>query len=201
MVHEGLKIISRGQKLEEADKAVIMLHGRGATAESIIQLSSKLPEAAYIAPQAENREWYPKSFMEPRENNQPHLDSALGELDTLVQETVEKVGRENLFLLGFSQGACLGSEYVASNPEKYGGLIILSGGLIGEKAEAFEGDLEQTHVFIGCSDKDPHIPLERVEETVQVVEKLNGDVEKYIMQGSHHGIVDYEVEKIREMLS
>lgn len=201
MVHENLKTLSRGQKVEEADKAVIMLHGRGATAESIIQLSSKLPEAAYIAPQAENREWYPKSFMEPRENNQPHLDSALSELDTLVQETVEKVGRENLFLLGFSQGACLASEYVASNPEKYGGLIILSGGLIGEKINDFEGDLEQTHVFIGCSDKDPHIPLERVEETVQVMEKLNGDVEKYIMQGSHHGIVDYEVEKIREMLS
>ena len=200
MVHAESPIIESGQSLEEAEKAVIMIHGRGATAQSILNLSEKLPQAAYIAPQASNREWYPRSFLEEREKNQPHLDSALEKIDELVEKASEKVGRENVYLLGFSQGACLASEYVASHPGKYGGVILLSGGLIGEKVQEFEGDLEGTKVFIGCSDNDPHIPLERVEETVKVLEGLNADVEKYIMEGSHHGIVEYELEKASEII-
>lgn len=200
-VHEDQPVFEAGQELEDADKVVIMLHGRGATAESILQLADDLPEAAYLAPQAARREWYPRSFLEPREKNQPHLDSALEEVDSLVEDAAEQVGRENVYLLGFSQGACLASEYAASNPDRYGGLILLSGGLIGEEVQEFEGDLEGTPVFAGCSDNDPHIPLERVEKTVEVLEALNADVEKYIFEGSHHGIVEYEVEKMKEMLS
>ncbi len=200
-VHEGQETFEAGQDLQEADKAVLMLHGRGATAESILQLSERLPEAAYIAPQAANREWYPHSFLEPREKNQEHLDSALELVDSLVSALAAAVGKENVYLLGFSQGACLASEYAASNPDRYGGLILLSGGLIGEEVQQFEGDLEGTPVFIGCSDNDPHIPLERVKETVRTLEEMNADVEEYIMEGSHHGIVEHEVERITEMLS
>lgn len=200
-VHDDQTIVESGQSLEDADKAVIMLHGRGATAQSIIQLSEQLPKAAYMAPQAANRQWYPRSFLEPREKNQPHLDSALEVVDSLVERAAGSVGKENVYLLGFSQGACLASEYVASHPDRYGGLIVLSGGLIGEDVQEFEGDLEDTSVFVGCSDNDPHIPLERVNKTVDVLQDLNGEVEKYIMEGSHHGIVDYEIEKVSEMLS
>ncbi|MFB6115894.1 MAG: alpha/beta hydrolase [Candidatus Nanosalina sp.] len=199
-VHENQPVLEAGQDIRGADKVVIMLHGRGATAESILQLSDKLPEAAYLAPQAAGREWYPRSFMEPRESNQPHLDSALELVDSMVEDAAEQVGVENVYLLGFSQGACLASEYVVSHPDRYGGLMVLSGGLIGEKVQKFEGNLEGTQAFIGCSDSDPHIPLERVDETEKVLDKLNADVEKYIMKGSHHGIVEYEVEKIKEML-
>lgn len=200
-VHGDQPIVESGHDLEDADKAVIMLHGRGATAQSIIQLSEKLPNAAYMAPQAANRQWYPRSFLEPRKKNQPHLDSALELVDSLVEKASDAVGKENVYLLGFSQGACLASEYVASHPDRYGGLIVLSGGLIGEEVQDFEGDLEETPVFLGCSDNDPHIPLERVNKTVEVLQNLNGDVEKYIMEGSHHGIVDYEIEKVNEMFS
>lgn len=200
-VHGDQPVRRSGQELGEADRAVIMLHGRGATAESILQLSDQLPDAAYIAPQAAEREWYPRSFLEPREKNQPHLNSALEKVDSLVEEAAKELGRENVYLHGFSQGACLASEYAASHPGRYGGLIVLSGGLIGETVQEFDGDLEGTPVFVGCSDSDPHIPLERVEKTVEVFELLNADVEKYIIEGSHHGIVEYEVEKVREMLS
>lgn len=199
-IHANTKTVRSGKQLEDASKAVIMIHGRGATAESIIDLSSDLPETAYIAPQASNKTWYPNSFLEEREKNQPHLDSALERIDRLVTEASEAVGKENVFILGFSQGACLASEYVASNPGKYGGLIVLSGGLIGKKLKQYTGDLQNTGVFIGCSDRDPHIPLERVNETEKVFDEMNADVEKYIMKGTHHGVVDYEIEKASEMI-
>lgn len=199
-VHGDQPIVESGQDLKDADKAVIMLHGRGATARSIVQLSERLPEAAYIAPQAANRQWYPRSFLESRNKNQPHLDSALELVDSLVEEAADTVDKENVYLLGFSQGACLASEYIASHSDRYGGLVVLSGGLIGEEVREFGGDLEQTPVFIGCSDNDPHIPLERVKKTVEVFRGLNGEVEKYIMEGSHHGIVDYEVERAYELI-
>ena len=200
-VHEEGEVLKAGPDLEEADKAVIMIHGRGATAHSIIQLHRQLPEATFLAPQASNREWYPRSFMESRERNQPNLDSALRKIDSLVEKASREVGKENVFLLGFSQGACLASEYMASNPDRYGGLIALSGGLIGEEIRDFSGNMDRTPVFLGCAEEDPHIPLERVNETEELFQELNSDVEKYIFEGSQHGIVDYEVERIVEMLS
>jgi phospholipase/carboxylesterase len=200
VIHEDQKVVKAGKDLADADKAVIMVHGRGATAESVIRLSEKLPEASYLAPQAENRTWYPKSFLRPREENQPHLDSALEKLDKLIQKCSEELGKENVFLLGFSQGGCLVSEYTASNPARYGGLIILSGGLIGEEVKGFSGDMESTEVFIGCAENDPHIPRERVDETEDVFESLNAEVEKYIFEGSHHGIVEYEIERASEII-
>lgn len=200
MIHENWKVISHGQRIEDADRAVIMIHGRGATAESIIQLSDKLPEASYLAPQAKNREWYPESFLEPREENQPHLDSALEQLDSLIDEVSEHVSLDKIVLLGFSQGACLASEYTASNPTGYGGLVALSGGLIGEKIQEYSGDLEETPVYIGCSEKDPHIPEERVDATEKKLVEMNAEVEKQIFPGSSHGIFQPEIERTREII-
>lgn len=199
-VHAEGEVLEAGKDLQEAEKAVIMLHGRGATAHSIIQLHRQLPEAAYLAPQAASREWYPESFMKLRGRNQPHLDSALRKVDTLVERATSAVGRENVFLLGFSQGACLASEYLAANTDKYGGLFALSGGLIGKEVRSFSGDLRETPVFLGCAENDPHIPLERVNETEKVFNELNTDVEKHIFEGSQHGIIDYEIERINEIM-
>jgi phospholipase/carboxylesterase len=201
VIHEDHKVVSSGNDLNEAEKAVIMVHGRGATAESIILLSEKLPEACYLAPQAENRTWYPESFLRPKEENQPHLDSALGKIDSLVERCSEEVGKENVFLLGFSQGACLTSEYAASHPDRYSGIIALSGGLIGEKPGNFSGDMKDTEVFLGCAENDPHIPKERVNETEKVFKQLNAETEKYIFEGSHHGIVEYELKRANEIIS
>jgi phospholipase/carboxylesterase len=200
-VHGDQEVLAAGEDLEDADRAVVMLHGRGASARSMLQLADRLPEeAAYFAPQASNRTWYPNSFLEPRERNQPHLDSALEKVMSIVEDAADSVGRENVVLLGFSQGACLASEFLASNPDRYGGLIALSGGLIGEEVQDFSGDLEQTPVFMGCADNDPHIPLERMEETGEVFQEMNADVEEFIFEGSYHGILDEEVEKAEKIV-
>jgi len=202
-IHDDQKVLTKGLSLKEAEKAaVVMIHGRGASAQSILQLADQLPEnTAYLAPQASRRTWYPHSFMEPREKNQPQLDSALRKIEDIVEKASNFVGIENVILLGFSQGACLASEYTASNPKKYGGIVLFSGGLIGDKLGEYTGDLENTPVFIGCSENDPHIPLKRVNDTDEVFRELNGDVEKYIMEGSKHTIVDYEIEKASDIIS
>lgn len=201
-IHDDQKVLTKGIDLEEADRAVIMIHGRGASAQSMLALTDELPEAAYLAPQASRRTWYPESFLEAREKNQPHLDSALRKIEDIVSTSSEYVGLNNVFLFGFSQGACLASEYSASNPENYGGVILLSGGLIGENLSDYTGDMKGTPVFIGCAKDDPHIPFSRVDETEQAFEDLNGNiVEKYVLDGSHHGIVDQELNKASEIIS
>ncbi|MBC5793240.1 MAG: dienelactone hydrolase family protein [Nanohaloarchaea archaeon] len=200
-IHQDTEVLDSGSELEDADKVVIMLHGRGATAHGIMRLEKQLPEAAYLAPQAANRKWYPRGFLEPREQNQPDLDSALRKVHSLVEKASSHVGKDNVYLLGFSQGGCLASEYVASNPASYGGLIVLSGGLIGEGVREFEGDLEEISIFIGCSENDPHIPLERVEKTEEVFRDLNADVDKKIFEGSKHGIFEYELEAASQIMT
>lgn len=194
-IHQDTDLIKQG----EGDRAVILLHGRGATAGGIIQLADRLPEASYYAPQASNREWYPQSFLRPREENQPHLDSALDRIESVVDEISEEFPKEKIVVAGFSQGACLASEYAASNPDKVGVVIAFSGGLIGEKIEEFEGEFDG-EVFLGCAEKDPHIPKSRVDETEEVFKDLGADVEKYIFKGSNHGIDDYEIRKASELI-
>lgn len=201
-IHDEQKVLTKGLSLEDADRAVVMLHGRGASAQSMLQLVDDLPEAAYLAPQASRRTWYPHSFLEPREKNQPHLDSALRKVEDTVEKASRLVGLENVVLLGFSQGACLASEYAASNPGRYGGVVLFSGGLIGDQLPEYTGDMEGTPVFIGCAEDDPHIPFSRVDETVEVFKDLDAEiVEKYVLEGSHHGIVEYELEKASEIIS
>lgn len=200
-MHENQPVKTAGKTLENAEKAVIMIHGRGATAESILGLKDQLPNAAFLAPQAANRTWYPKSFLEPREENQPHLDSALDKINSIVEKASSAVGKENVYLLGFSQGACLVSEYAASKPERYGGVFALSGGLIGEELREYTGNLEKMPVFIGCDSNDPHIPLERVKATSKVFEKLNADIDERIYDSLGHGINQDEIDAINNMIA
>lgn len=199
-LHESGEVLTKGQELEEASRAVIMLHGRGTKAHSILELSTELPEAAYLAPQANKGTWYPRPFMEPRENNQPYLDSALEKVGYVLDKALEYLPEEKVVFLGFSQGACLASEFVVRNPQRYGGLVAFSGGLIGEELPEYQGDLESMPVFLGCSENDPHIPLSRVEETVDVFQDLDADVKKTIYEGSTHSVNEDEVEEARKII-
>ena len=194
-IHQDTKIIEQG----EGQKAVILIHGRGATAGGIMQLSERLPDAEYYAPQASKREWYPNSFLSPRKTNQPHLTSALKLIDSIVEKIADESPSKKIVIAGFSQGACLASEYAALNPGKIDGVIAFSGGLIGESIQDFTDKMDE-EVFLGCAENDPHIPKGRVEETEKIFKELGANVEKYIFEGSHHGIDDYEIERASALI-
>lgn len=187
---------------EDGELAAVMIHGRGATPESVLNLSQHIEKNIYyVAPEAKGREWYPESFLNPIEDNQPYLDRALEKLGNTV-EFLEERGytKDEIILLGFSQGGCLVTEYAARNTENYHAVIGLSGGLIGPMGKNFDysGNMEETPVFLGCSENDPHIPKERVDETAEVFRELNADVEKRIYPGSAHSINQNELEWINE---
>ncbi len=190
---------------ENAETAGVLIHGRGATAKSILGLKNQIENKNiyFIAPQAETREWYPNSFLNPIEENQPELDKALNTVKECIRSLEEKdFEKEDIFLLGFSQGACLATEYAARNPSKFKAVIGLSGGLIGPEGTEFSysGSLESTPVFLGCSENDPHIPKTRVDETAEALEGLNAEVEKRIYEGSFHGIIEDEVDWINKRI-
>ena len=204
--HADQPVATAGVDLAEADAAVLFVHGRGATAQSILQMAEEFDAdgVAYLAPQAKGRTWYPHSFLEPMEKNEPSLSSALNLLEELRERVADAgISPEKTMLVGFSQGACLSSEFVARNARRYGGLAALSGGVIGpdETPRDYDGSLDGTPVFLGCSDRDPHIPLERVHETRDVFEELDGDVEERIYEGMGHGVNQDEVEYVSEMVS
>jgi phospholipase/carboxylesterase len=196
--HGDQAVATAGVDLSEANAAVVCAHGRGATAQSMLQLTQQfdVDDVAYLAPQAAGRTWYPNPFTAPRESNQPGLDSALAKLDAVVDEATTAVGREHVVVLGFSQGACLGSEYVASHATRYGGLVVFSGGLIGPEVAAadYDGDLQGTPVFLGCDANDPHIDRERVHESTAILRDLGGDVDERIYDGIGHGVVQDELD-------
>lgn len=213
--HADQPIRAAGAPLARAKGAVVMVHGRGASAESILTLADEFaqPDLAYLAPQAAGSTWYPYSFLAPLERNEPHLSSALRLVGRVLSE-VEATGipPEKTVLLGFSQGACLASEYAARNPRRYGGVVALSGGLIGngqlpavdppvDKVFDYDGDLEQTPVFLGCSDDDAHIPLDRVERSAAALEKLGGAVTMRIYPGMGHTVNDDEIRFVRGLLA
>jgi phospholipase/carboxylesterase len=160
-------------------------------------------ELHYAAPQAQRGTWYPNSFLAPVEQNQPHLDSALAHVERAVEDAQSGgLPPEKVLLVGFSQGACLVSEFVARNPRRYAGLVLLSGGLIGAEGTEFEyeGDVDAMPFFLGVSDDDPHIPVSRAEETVAVFEGFDADVRFDEYQGRGHGIFPEEVEYLRELV-
>lgn len=205
MPHENQPVYSAGKKLDEATAAMILIHGRGANAEDILSLSAHLthPGLAYLAPQAEDYTWYPNRFIFPVEKNEPHLSSALSVIDKIVKLIEEKnISSEKIFIGGFSQGACLASEYVIRNPKKYGGLFVFSGGYIGALNQDREpnGDLQNTPVFIGCSDIDPHIPLQRVQETTKLLQAMNAQVTERIYPNMGHTINDEEIALANEII-
>lgn len=187
-----------GTALQKARKAVIMLHGRGGFAEDILNLSDhfKVDEAAFIAPQAYNNSWYPLSFMAPEEQNQPWLNSALELLKSLEKEINSNgIPSENIYFFGFSQGACLALEYTTRNAKKYGGVIAIIGGLIGDHINTgnYITDFENTRIFLGTSDPDSHVPVERVKQTAEILKNKNAEVEIRIHKNAGHVILPEEL--------
>ena len=211
--HQGQPIISKGKALADANAVVILIHGRGATAESILALADELLNAshphefgnlAWLAPQAHNCTWYPHSFLAPVDENEPFLSSALEMTSELIRDIeASGVPREKVLLSGFSQGACLSLEFAARNPARYGGIVALSGGLIGADVDEtrYSGSLEGTPVFLGCSDFDPHIPEERVHASAGLLRKQNAVVTKKIYKGLGHTVNEDELSVFRSMLS
>jgi phospholipase/carboxylesterase len=193
-------IITAGRDLAAADRALILVHGRGASAEDILSLAGYLPVSDYalLAPQAARHSWYPYSFLAPPADNQPWLGSAL-ELLAGVAEDVTKagIGRERIFFAGFSQGACLVLEFVARNAQRYGGVAAFTGGLIGDRiyAENYQGDFAGTPFFIGTGNPDPHVPLGRVDATVQLLRGMGAEVTEKVYPGRAHTIVTDELEE------
>lgn len=198
-------MLRAGAELSEARAAMIMLHGRGADAADIIGLAEVIgrPEIIYLAPEAAGHTWYPMSFLAPVAQNEPGRTSALKVIASLIATLGEaKLPPEKIALLGFSQGACLSLEFAARHPRRYGGVFALSGGLIGEtiSREDYAGSLVGTPLFIGCSDIDPHIPLERVKQSTAIMKGLGADVTERIFPGMGHAIVEEEMRHIREVV-
>lgn len=204
--HSDTPLRTTGESVEDADQAVILLHGRGASAQSILQLADRLPQenTAFLAPQAADRTWYPHSFLEPIQKNQPHLDSALSRISRILDDLqAHGLEQKNVHLIGFSQGGCLATEYAVRNGDRSGSVNALSGGLIGDELDEtrYADDLAGTPVFLGCSDRDPHIPIERVDATAEVFEQRDAAVEKRIYEGMGHTVNDDEITYLQDQLS
>lgn len=198
-------IITRGKDIAEAKKALIMLHGRGGTADDILGFAAHLnvDEYALFAPEATGNSWYPLSFLALPEQNEPWLSSALNLLNELVNDINEKgIPTEQIYFTGFSQGACLSLEYVARKAKKYGGIAAFTGGLIGNKIyqENYSGDFDGTPVFIGSSDPDMHVPVERVHATTQILQNMHAVVTEKIYKNMGHTINEDEIEHANRLI-
>ena len=203
--HQGQKLYSAGKPLAEAGAAMILAHGRGATAPSILDLAQLLhhEDLAYLAPQASGNTWYPYSFLYPIEKNEPGLSSGLQAMaDVLAQVEGAGIPAEKVIIGGFSQGACLASEFVARNARRYGGLLAFSGGLIGPPGtpRTYDGSLDGTPIFVGCSTADFHIPEERVHESAAVFEKMEAEVTKRLYPNIGHTIVQDEIDEAQKIV-
>ena len=200
------KIIkSAGNKTGNAKKALIVLHGRGGSAEDILSITQhiKVDDYALYAPQATNSSWYPQSFLMPPAQNEPWLSSALTLIENLVDDIKnEGIKSENIYLLGFSQGACLTLEFAARNATKYGGIIAFTGGLIGDKIykENYNGNFESTPIFIGTSNPDMHVPVERVQESSIVLQNMGALVTVKIYDNMGHTINQDEIEQVNKLI-
>jgi phospholipase/carboxylesterase len=204
--HHGQPVLAAGAPLDKAKAAMLMVHGRGATAADILSLGLELrhPDFAYLAPQASGNVWYPYRFMEPIERNEPWLSSALARLETVLAQIVAAgIGPERTIVLGFSQGACLSLEFVARHARRYGGLAGLSGGLIGPDGTPrdYPGSFDGTPVFLGCSDVDPHIPKERVNDSAEVLRRLGGQVTERLYPNMDHTVNRDELNFVRGMMA
>ena len=198
-------IITAGKQISEATKALVMVHGRGGSGEDILSLAAHLQvnNFALLAPEANNNSWYPYSFLAAPANNEPGLSTALELLQTTVNEIVQNgIPKEQIYFAGFSQGACLTLEFVTRNATKYGGVAAFTGGLIGDKiyTENYKGDFAGTPVFIGTSDPDPHVPVERVNASAALLEKMNAAVTKKIYPNMGHTISQDEINLVNTLL-
>jgi predicted esterase len=203
--HAGQPVLRVGAPHGRARTAMILLHGRGATAESILTLADALPldGMAYLAPQAAGYTWYPNRFLAPTATNEPWLSSALAAVGDVVDRLAEEgLPPERVVLGGFSQGACLALEYAVRHPRRYGALVGLSGGLIGPPGTRWpeKGTFDGTPVFLGCSDTDFHIPAERVLESAEVLRRLGAEVRAVLYPGMDHTVSNEEIAEVRTLL-
>lgn len=198
-------IVTAGKLLDEANKVLIMLHGRGGSAEDILEMSAYLnvKDYALIAPQATNNSWYPYSFLAQPAQNEPWLSSALSLVKEIVDDVISKgIPAEHIYFTGFSQGACLTLEFAARNAMKYGGVAAFTGGLIGDKIYPgnYTGDFNQTPVFIGSSNPDPHVPVERVYASANILKNMNADVTEKVYNNMGHTINDDEINNANKIV-
>lgn len=197
-LHEMENTVWAGTPVANAEKALIMVHGRGADAHDILSLSSFLnvKDFAIAAPQATNHQWYPYSFLEKPELNEPWLSSALDLLQKIVEDfRLKGISSENIYLLGFSQGACLVLEFAARNAMRYGGIVAFTGGLIGDTVykENYKGDFLNTPILLSTGDHDPHVPLKRVQDTRDIFNAMNADVQTEVYKNKPHTILKEEI--------
>jgi len=203
--HQGQPIRTAGEALASARAAVLMLHGRGASAEDILSLAGELhqPGFAYLAPQAAENTWYPNRFLVPLADNEPWLSSALAFVGDVFSRSINAgIPSERVILLGFSQGACLTLEFAARNARRYGGVAGLSGALIGpdDAQRDYKGSLEHTPVFLGCSDVDVHVPKESVQHAAGILRDLGGNVTERLYPNMGHSVNQDEIMFVRGML-
>jgi phospholipase/carboxylesterase/glyoxalase family protein len=203
--HQGQPVRAAGEPLDQAKAALLMVHGRGARAEDILSLADQFaqPGFAYLAPQAADNTWYPNRFTAPISSNEPWLSSALAFVGNVFNQIIQAgLLPERVILLGFSQGACLTLEFAARNARPYGGLVGLSGALIGpdDTPRDYKGSLEGTPVFLGCSDVDFHVPKERVGQTAEVFRRLDGEVTERLYPNMEHTINQDEIDFVRGLM-
>ena len=199
------KIITAGKSLDEAHKALIMIHGRRGNSRDLLSLSDHLHvnDYALLAPQADDNTWYPFSFITKPSFNEPWLSSSLQMIKDLVNEiTSHSIAAENIYLLGFSQGACLTLEFAARNAMKYGGIVAFTGGLIGDKIynENYKGDFNKQIYLVGSGNPDRHIPTERVIETTHILQKMNANVTQKLYNGMAHTISNDEINLANQLI-
>src|SRR5213594_2738534 len=204
-VTHGQRVLQAGEPLTAARAAMVLLHGRGASAEDIMTLAAEVerPGWAYLAPQASGNAWYPNPFTAPLESNEPYLSAALDMVSKLVERVEAHVPAQRIILLGFSQGACLTLEWAARNARRYGAVVGLSGGLIGPDGTPrdYPGTFDATPLFLGCSDIDPHIPMRRVVETGEVLKGMGADVTVRFYPGMGHLVSGEELATITELVA
>lgn len=203
--HADQPLLMAGEPLATASSAMLLVHGRGASAANILELADELPHPGmvYLAPQAAGNTWYPYSFLQPIERNEPGLSSALARLGSLLEQLAAAgIPPDRTVLLGFSQGACLVSEFTARNARRYAGVVCLSGGLIGPNntPRDYQGTLSGTPILLGCSDVDPHIPKERVHESAAVLRSMGGNVTERLYPGMGHTVNQDEIDWLQALL-
>ena len=204
--HGTQAIVSMGQPLSDAAGVLILLHGRGGTAEDIIGLGEAIaPEKwAMLAPQASGNSWYPYSFLAPQEQNEPYLTSALGKVQAAVDTALAAgIAAEKIAIAGFSQGACLATEFVGRNPRRYAALLALTGGLIGPLGAPIKltGDLAGTPVLLSSGDPDPHVPWARVQQSADLLQEIGGRVTIRRFPGKPHSVTGEELRSARDVLA
>jgi phospholipase/carboxylesterase len=197
----NLKVLQQGQPLNKAKKALILLHGRGGTAEDIITLADEFCDEDFyiVAPEGSHNVWYPHPFMSEDSLNEPQLTASVNRIEALIDDISQHIPPDQIYLMGFSQGACMSLEISTRHAQKYGGVIAFTGGLIGKKIneKKYHGNFEGTNVFIGTSQNDPFIALSRIQESKVVMEKMGAQVTLKVYPGSSHTISPEEIQWVK----